>query len=90
MLASYSLDDAEVRFWATTSSFFGILGSTPHCLRVLQVNPVHSTLFVEFLKLINLENLSASQLLENVRLKWSTQNTVALIRSWEGSLTLKL
>jgi WD40 repeat protein len=48
MLASYSLEDAEVRFWATTSSFFGILGSAPHCLRVIQVNPVNSTNLTPF------------------------------------------
>lgn len=41
MLASYSLQDTEVRFWQTTSSIW-IIGYSPHCIRTYKVNKVDS------------------------------------------------
>jgi len=76
-LASYSVEDSEVRIWQTTSSFFGILGSHPHCIQNYKVNPVERT-------------LTSMTLLEQISLKWTSLNTVALVRAWEGSLTLKM
>eukprot|EP01114_Cavostelium_apophysatum_P014603 TRINITY_DN3823_c0_g1_i3.p1 TRINITY_DN3823_c0_g1~~TRINITY_DN3823_c0_g1_i3.p1 ORF type:complete len:1445 (-),score=432.44 TRINITY_DN3823_c0_g1_i3:36-4370(-) len=77
MLASYSIQDAEVRIWQTTSSLLGILGSSPHCIRTMKINRVD-------------RNLSQMNLLECVRLKWSSPNAVTLMRDWEGSLTFKV
>jgi WD40 repeat protein len=48
MLASYSIEDCEVRFWQTHTSIFGIIGSNPHCLRSYRVSKVESECFVLF------------------------------------------
>jgi len=75
MLASYSLEDCEVRFWSAQSTFLGF--SAPHCILTFKVSKVT-------------RNLSQVNLLEAVKLKWLSPSSVSLIRTWEGSITLKI
>ena len=48
-LVSYSFEDGEIKFWQTTSSFLGILGSTPHCVRTEKLSEPKGNLGEEFL-----------------------------------------
>jgi hypothetical protein len=74
MLASYSITDSEVKFWQISGNFLGFLGYSPHCIRTYSVNKVD-------------KNLSQMNLLESIRLKWSSPQEVTLVRAWEGPLT---
>ena len=38
VLSSYSINDASVRIWMTGTSFFGILGSRPPCVKQFPVS----------------------------------------------------
>lgn len=73
MLASYSIVDSEVKFWQTSGTFLGFLGYSPHCIRTCTVNRVD-------------RNLSQINLLESIRLKWTSPQEVTLIRAWEPNV----
>jgi WD40 repeat protein len=47
VLASYSINDSTVRIWQTGTSFFGILGSRPPCVKQYTVSkpPSMNSLF---------------------------------------------
>lgn len=50
ILASYSVEDCQVKLWKTQQSLFGILGSDPHCYKTFHVSkPDRTLLFIESL-----------------------------------------
>jgi WD40 repeat protein len=48
-LSSYSIMETSVRIWQTGTSFFGILGSQPQCVKNFSVSKPTSMCFLYFL-----------------------------------------
>lgn len=69
-IASYAVDDAQVKLWKTSSSFFGILGSNTSCYKTIKVSSAARA-------------ISPLTLLEGVKLQWLASKKLVLLRSWE-------
>jgi len=73
-LSSYSIMETTVRIWQTGTSFFGILGSQPQCVKNFTVSKPTKP-------------IPPQVQLETVRLQWASPSTLTLFRGWEQGAT---
>jgi len=70
ILATYSIGDAQIKLWKMSSSFFGILPSTPHCYRTIEVKRITKV-------------VTPALLIECVKLQWAAKQKLILVHSWD-------
>ena len=95
-LVSFSHEAAEVKFWNTAGSFFGILGSS-RCIRTVPVKKTSSrTCPVQRPGRIDADvnglglGLSFTGLLDSVRFEWTSSRQVTLHYGDEKPITLSV
>eukprot|EP01116_Phalansterium_solitarium_P002796 TRINITY_DN13069_c0_g1_i1.p1 TRINITY_DN13069_c0_g1~~TRINITY_DN13069_c0_g1_i1.p1 ORF type:complete len:132 (-),score=35.12 TRINITY_DN13069_c0_g1_i1:224-619(-) len=78
LLATYSVDDAQVKFWQMSTGFLGLFGnSAPQCTRTYTVTRSE-------------RSISPMNQLEGVKLIWANNTTISLKRDWEVDKSLTL
>jgi len=71
-LASYSINESVVRVWQTSTSFFGILGSRPPCVKSINVTRPTKPIALQIQ-------------LQTLKLQWVTSRTLTL-SLWDSTL----
>jgi len=75
-MASYAIDEANVRIWQTTPPLFGF-GYPPRCILTHPVSKLTRP-------------LTAENILETIKITWSAPKLLCLVRAGEGKLTFEL
>jgi len=71
LLATYSMGDCEIKLWQMASSFFGLLGSSPHCVKTIKTKKVDTNIATK------------AMLIEAIKLQFVNKKTLILIHAWE-------
>eukprot|EP00026_Physarum_polycephalum_P000855 Phypoly_transcript_00856.p1 GENE.Phypoly_transcript_00856~~Phypoly_transcript_00856.p1 ORF type:complete len:1321 (+),score=184.89 Phypoly_transcript_00856:66-3965(+) len=71
VLASYSIHDFTVRIWQTGTSFFGILGTKPPCVKSFTVSKPPKP-------------IAPQTQLQTIKLQWVTPSMLNLVRGWDS------